>query len=194
MKIPAKITAGDTVSWTEDATAAADGTSIGSADYGLSFSFRGTGSGINVTGSASGTGWQLSLNATQTAAMNTTGALAQWYWQAYATKTSDSTRRQVGDGRLIVLPNFAALTDNAFDGRSQAEKNLAAIETEINARITGSLTVEYTIGNRSLKKEPMTELLKLRSNLRLQVARERAAQSAANGLGNPSVAGIRFTR
>lgn len=194
MKIPAIITAGDSATWIDDPFNDNQGNGVSSGAYTLGYSFRGpsgTG-GVDLAGTTSGSGWQLTLSTAQSAAMNS-GATAQtWYWQAYATKSG--VRITAGEGTLYVKPNLVGLTvSTTFDGTSKAEQVLAAIEAEILARTTGGMTLEYTIGNRSLKKEPATTLLALRSQYRLIVSRERRAQSIANGLGNPGRIGIRFT-
>ena len=68
---------------------------------------------------------------------------------------------------------------------------LDAIETLIESKGAADV-IEYTIGNRSLKKEPMAALLELQSRYQLIVSRERRAQQIANGLGNPQRLGVRF--
>lgn len=192
MKIPAALTAGDSATWTDIAFTDAVGNAINSASYTLTYALRGPTSAANadLTAMVNGTGWTTAITPTQSAALNTGAAAATWYWQAYATKTGE--RVTAGEGTLYVRPNLAGISSAAFDGRSPSEKILAAIETEITARLTGGATLEYTIGNRSLKKEPMTTLVQLRSTYRMVIARERNAQAIANGLGNPQKMGVRF--
>lgn len=193
MRIPSLITAGDSASWIDVAFADPAGSPVDSGSYSLAYSFRGpqaTG-GIDVTGTARGTGWALALTAAQSAAFNTGATPLTWYWQAVATKSG--ARITAGTGTLLVKPNLVALAANAsFDGRSQAEQDLAAVRAEMSARITGGATVEYTIGNRSLKKEPMKELIAMEQRCLRIVARERKAAAAANGLGSSSRLGVRF--
>lgn len=193
MRIPAAITAGDSASWLDTAFTDALGASVDAGSYALSYSLRGpvAAAKVDLAGTPVGTGWSLSLTSAQTAAFNTGTTTATWYWAAYASKTG--VRLTAGQGVLVVRPNLAAI-DNAtvYDGKSKAEQVLAAIDTEISARISGGATLEYTIGTRSLKKEPMTALLQLRSQYRLIVSRERRGQQIANGLGNPQVMGVRF--
>jgi hypothetical protein len=189
MRIPSIITAGDTAQWSDVAFQDGLGNSVSGADYALAYSFRGPGTVLDLAGVPSGTGWAFTLSAAQSAAMNAGPANAIWYWQAAATK--GSVRLTAGDGTLTVKPNLAALT-GTYDGTSQAEKILAAIQTEINARLTGGATVEYTIGTRSLKKEPLASLMTLRSQYLSIVSRERRLQAIKNGLGNPGRVGVRF--
>lgn len=191
MRIPPRITAGDQVSWTDYAQNDSKGNPVSSTDYAMTYSFRGpiSGAGIDVSGTANGTGWDVTLSPTQTAAFNVGGTNAMWYWQAYATKTG--VRHTLGSGQLVVLPNFA-LISGTFDGRSQAEQDLTAIEATIRARSTGSAVQEYTIGNRSTKYMTLGDLLEWRTRLQMQVARERRAQAIKNGLGAPDRVGVRF--
>lgn len=190
MKIPSTIIAGDTVSWTDVSFQDSQGNAVSGVDYGLSYSFRGPGTVLDLAGTPLGSGWSFTLSSAQSAALNATVANATWFWQAYATKTG--VRLTAGDGTLVVKPNLSTVTSTTFDASSQAEQILKAIEAEILARINGGATVEYTIGTRSLKKEPFKALLELRSAYRNIVARERRGQMIKNGLGNPARVGVRF--
>jgi hypothetical protein len=193
MRIPAILTAGDSAAWVDYAFGdPLNGGSIDASSYTLSYSIRGpiAAAQLDLPGTASGTSWAFALTSAQSAAFNDSASPLKWFWQAYATKSG--ARVTAGQGVLLVRPNLAGFSNAKFDGRSQAEQNLAAIEAEISARITGGATIEYTIGTRSLKKEPMAALMQLRSQYRLTVSRERRAQAIANGLGNPQKLGIRF--
>ena len=107
--------------------------------------------------------------------------------------TLTDQRFTAGSGSLLVKPNLAAISANTVvEGRTPAEVNLANIEAEIAARITGGATLEYTIGNRSLKREPMAMLMTLRSQYRLIVYREKQAQAGANGGKLSNWVGVRF--
>lgn len=196
MRIPPIINAGDSVSWLDAAfSTPGTGAPVDSSGYSLSYALRGpvTTGGIDVAATPSGTGWAMALSPAQTAALNTGVAALTWSWQATVTKSG--LRLTAGTGTLRVRPNLAALSaSTTFDGRSQAEQILAAVEAEVFARINGGATLEYTIGSRSLKKEPITALMDLRAKYRLIVSREKRAQGLANGLGNPGRIGVRFSR
>ncbi len=180
--------------WVDTPFADNQGNNVDSS-WTLTYSFRGSiaAAGIDAVGVATGSGWTTTVTPAQSAAMNTGGLPLIWYWSAWALKAG--VRHTAGDGTLQVKPNLAALTagSSTYDGRSVAEQTLSAIETEISARATGGMTVEYTIGNRSLKKEPMAALIALRTTYKGIVARERRGQQIANGLGNPTRVGVRFT-
>lgn len=189
MNIPPNFVAGDSVTWNDTNFTTSDGRSVTSSIYGLSYSLRGAVTGVDLGAVANGAGWKTSVTTAQSAALNTGSSNVVWYWQAYASKASE--RILAGEGSIVVKPNLSALT-GVFDGRSQAEKDLDAVKAEISSRISGGATLEYTIGNRQLKKEPIAALLVLQDRLWMQVKRQRAAQRIANGLGNPGKVFVRF--
>lgn len=194
MRAPATLTAGDSATWLDYPFGDALDASVDAGSYTLTYSFRGpiAAAKVDLAGTAAGTAWQFVLTSAQTAAFNVSAATTKWFWAAYANKSG--VRITAGQGVLLVKPNLAAIDNTTvYDGSSPNEQVLKAIDAEIAARINGGATLEYTIGTRSLKKEPMTALLELQTRYRMKVARERRAQSIANGLGNPSKLGVRFS-
>lgn len=187
MKIPASIVQGDTVSWIDAAALDSAGNSITSSDYTLTWYFAGA-TTLSVVSAANGTGWKTTLSAAQTAAL-VPSATPDYYWQAVASKAGSTIT--VGSGRISVSP---ALTNAApgYDGRTASEIDLANVRAAIRARISGGAVAEYTIGSRRLRNEPISELLALESRLKLEVSKDRRAQSIANGLGDPRNTFVRF--
>jgi hypothetical protein len=179
MPIPNKIIAGDSVTWTIAPFTSSLGL-ITSAAWQLTYALRGPlpAGNVDVVGVAAGGSWNLQLSAAQTAALNTGATRLTWYWQASA--SNGTQRATVGSGQLFVSPNLAGLAI------------YEAINAEIKARVDGGVSVEYTIGNRSLKREPTAELLKLRSHYLTIISNERRAQQLAAGQGNPGRVGVRF--
>lgn len=190
MKIPAQIRAGDTVKWRDAASTDTLGNAISSSNgWTLTYYFRtNTASeGATAVGVAYDSGWEVTLAAATTAVFDP----GHWYWQAIASKGSDKVT--LGAGQLQVLENLAyAGTPGAFDGRSQAHKDLDAVDAAIRALINGGVVQEYRIGNRQLKRYDLAELQVLRSRLIAEVKREQAADAIANGLGNPHSVFVRF--
>ena len=190
MKIPAQIRAGDTVKWRDDAGRDNLGNAISSGNgWTLTYYLRfdKNNHGATVVGTAYGTGWEFTISQSTTAGFDA----GQCYWQAEATKGSEHVT--LGAGQLEVLPSLSYTgTPGAFDGRSQAQIDLDAVQATIRAMISGGAVAEYTIGNRRLKKMELTDLLALESTLKAQVKREQAAQLQANGLGNPHNLYVRF--
>ena len=85
----------------------------------------------------------------------------------------DHTLYDADSGTLVVTPNLAV--EAASDQRTHAEKMLAVIEAEIQARIdgTGSAHDAYGIAGRSIQKLKMTELEAMRAKYGAEVARQR---------------------
>jgi hypothetical protein len=189
MNIPLILAAGDSASWTDTSFRTGDGKTVSSGEYSLSYSLRGGGAGVDLAAIASGAGWSTSISTEQSAALNTSASNAIWYWQAYASKAGE--RVLAGEGTLTIKPNFADLT-GTFDGRTPAERDLDAVKAEISSRINGGATLEYSIGTRSLKKEPIAALMALQDRLQMAVNRQKAAQRIANGQGNPGKVLVRF--
>ena len=189
MRIPSTIRAGDTITWRDDATVDNLGNAITSSSHSLTYYLRtNTASeGATVTAAAYGNGWESTISATTSAGFNA----GNWYWQAIA--GAGASVITLGAGQLTVL---AALTYTgtpaAVDGRSQAEQDLAAVQTAIRSIISGGGVQKYTIGSRSVEKMKLEDLLTLESRLKAEVAREQKANLIANGLGNPHSMFVRF--
>lgn len=184
MNIPGTLAAGDSITW-QDASARDNlGNAVTSVDWTLNYYIRGTQS-LDLTATANGPGWQTTI----TAAQSDTLTPGTFWWQAAVSKGSD--RITLGNGQITITPNLAAAA-GTFDNRSQSQIALDAINAEIQARLTGGMAEEYTIGNRSLKKTPMKDLLAMQSRYKSIVARERQASQIAQGLGNPRALYVRF--
>ena len=82
-------------------------------------------------------------------------------------------------------------TPATFDGRSEAEVELAEVRAAIRGLITGGVA-QYTIGTRTATKLDLPKLMERESNLKAIVARERAAARLAAGLGDPRNLLVRF--
>ena len=189
MNIPSEIRAGDTIQWRDVAGVDNLGNEVSSSDYTLTYylRFNAASEGATVVGTAYGTGWQFSI----AAATSVNFDAGTWYWQAVATKTGSTIT--LGSGQLTVLAALSySGTPAALDGRSQAQKDLDAVQAAIRTIVAGGVAKEYTIGNRSLKKYDLTDLLALETKLKADVNREQKAQLIANGLGNPFNLFVRF--
>jgi hypothetical protein len=196
VNIPAQIRAGDTVQWRDDAARDNLGNVIDGSNHGLTYYLRtnhnhqgATVAGVTVPGTPSGAGWTFTIAKT-----TTDGFVAdQWFWQAVATANVGGAVTTIGAGQLTVLPGLDySGQPSAFDGRTQAQKDLDAVQAAIRSMISGGAVAEYTIGSRRLKKMEMADLLTLEGKLKAEVKREQAASMAANGLGNPHNLFVRF--
>jgi len=188
VKIPSQIRAGDTIKWRDEAGVDNLGNEITSASWTLTYYLRtNTASeGATVVGSAYGTGWELTIAAATSAGFDA----GDWYWQAIA--TSGSEKVTLGAGQLEVLAALSyAGTPGAFDGRSQAQQDLDAVQAAIRSIVSGGAK-QYTIGSRSFTKLDLSELMERESKLKAEVKREQMADLIANGLGNPHNLFVRF--
>jgi len=125
VNIPATIRAGDTVKWRDVAGVDNLGNEISSATWTLTYYLRtNTASeGATVTGTAYGTGWEFTIAASTSTAFDA----GQWYWQAIATAGSEKVT--LGAGQLTVDAALSyAGTPGAFDGRTQAQIDLDAVQ------------------------------------------------------------------
>lgn len=123
----------------------------------------------------------------RTAAQTTPFAAGKYDWVAIV---SDGTNKwEVDRGRLNVLSDYVALTFS--DNRTHARKVLEAIEAVIEGRASKDQE-EYSIGDRSLKRTPIPELLKLRQTYRSEAAAEEALERIANGLGGSAKVQVRI--
>jgi len=192
LKIPSVIIQGDSVTWRDVAGRDNLGNMISSDGWALNWYFSGP-TILTVASTAYQTGWETSLTSAQTAGFTAVSSgtnTPNYYWQATATKGSEKVT--LGTGQITISRNLATASAG-FDGRTQAEIDLAAVQAAIRSRISGGVVAEYSIGTRRLRNEPVTELLALESRLKLIIAKERQAQSIANGLGDPRNTFVRFS-
>jgi hypothetical protein len=191
MTVPATIRAGTTVGWVEPPAVDLDGNAATSASYTLiSYLRTNTASeGATVTGTARADGgWDMAITATTSSAFDA----GTWYWETRA--TSGSTVLTIGSGTTQVLPglNYTG-TPGAFDGKSQAEQDLVAVQAAIRA-IVSKGAKQYSIGSRSFTAIDLGQLMEREAQLKAIVARERAAEKVAAGLGDPRSLFVRFGR
>jgi hypothetical protein len=187
MKIPAELVNGDSGVWDDIPTSDNVGNPIDSSGYDLIYSIRGAKT-LDLTAAAQGTGWRTSISSTQSVTLDA----GDYFWQAYAQQRSPGTARiTIGSGQLTVKPNLKTATAG-FDGRSQIQQDLDAVQAAMRAMVAGGAVQEYTIAGRSLRKIALAELMVLESQLKAQLFRERKANSIKNGLGNPGNAFVRF--
>lgn len=188
-QLPDQIRAGDTIKWRHDDARDNLGNSITSADYALTYYFRTNTNheAHTATGTSFGTGWEFTISATDSAAFDA----GDWFWQAVATKGSESITLAAGQVEVLAALSYTG-DATAFDGRTQAEKDLAAVQKAIRDIANGNAVKSYMVAGRSLTRYEMTDLLALESKLKFEVQRERRAALIANGKGDPFNLFVRF--
>lgn len=169
---PSSFTAGDTVSWYQDAGETPPPT------WALRVFLTGPSSLEVVATNASGRHL-----VTFPAADTTELAPGAYRWTARV--TSGAEAYVVASGTVEVLADPARLAGNA--GQSMAERHLAAIEAALGNRWTSDLE-EYEIAGRRLKKTPLDVLVRLRAQFAAEVRRERRG----GRVGTPAL--VEFTR
>lgn len=192
MNIPKQIYAGQTIKWRDDAFTGPLNESItsGTDNWTLTYYLRHDKSqeGHQVAGSSYGSGWEFTISATDSAGFDA----GDWYVFAEATKGSE--KFPLGNARLEVFASYTYASDAnpaAFDGRTQAEKDLDAVTTAIRQIIADKVKA-YSIAGRSFTKVDLPELRVRESQLKAIVVRERKAAMIANGLGDPHSLFVRF--
>ncbi len=187
MAIPATLRAGDSWSWRDTPTTDSLGNPIDNS-WSQSYIFRTNtaAAGLTVVSNSYQTGWQTDVSATATATL----AAGLWFWQRLV--TSGANVLTLGTGELRILEALAYPgTPGAYDGRSQAEKDLEAVSAAIRALVSKGAK-SYTIGTRRFDAADLAELIKRESQLKAIVNRERAAEKVAAGLGDPRSVFVRF--
>jgi hypothetical protein len=189
VNIPRTITAADSLTWNDPSAVDGTGALVSSATWTLTYylRFNAASEGATVVGTAGAAGsWDFTIAAATTTAFDA----GTWSWTARA--TNGALAMTMGSGSLTVLPSLAYTgTPTAFDGRSQNEIDLVAVQTAIRTIISGGVS-QYAIGSRQATKLDLGMLMKREAMLKGEVARERAAEKIAAGLGDPRNLFVRF--
>jgi hypothetical protein len=175
MEEPTTLRAGDSVSWTKSLPAypSADGWSL---HYRLLWP---TGTAVEITASASGVDYTVSLTAANTASWAAGAASLV----SYVKKGSGASEERATLERLdvTILPDLT--TAATFDGRTDNQKALADARAALKAYMaSGKAHVsEYDIAGRKMKFRAAGEIIDLINYYEREVARERIATAIANG-------------
>lgn len=122
----------------------------------LTYYFRGTGTGFDIEATASGSKFVIVVPSTATETM----VAGQYSYQGFVEKGTE--RIQVDSGTVQVFPSLVGSDVSAtFDGRSEVKKILDAIDATIAGKATSD-QLEYTIGNRQLRRYEFKDLILLR--------------------------------
>ncbi|WP_295044737.1 hypothetical protein [uncultured Paracoccus sp.] len=140
--------------------------------------------GLQLIGEAKADGlWHFSATPAQTAEVPE----GHSGWMLIAQSVFSDDREVIKRGPVTVI---ATDTTTAGDQRSWAERTLEAVEAVLSNSAT--LTQRrYQIGNRSLDRTPVAELLDLRTRLRAEVGAERAAAAGGSAIVRKHL--VRFT-
>ena len=134
-------------------------------------------SGSAITFNASTASDGVSYRAQVAPATTAAWTAGEYSWTSYVEKTGARQTVQQGMVTLIADP---AVTTAPYDRRSHARKTLDAIEAVLENRASLDQQ-EYTIGDRSLKRMPIADLLDFKRYYAGLVAKEEDAIRIANG-------------
>jgi hypothetical protein len=165
--VPAKITAGDTLSWSRSLP---DYPANGG--WVLKYRLINAAGKIDITAGASGADHLVSVTAATSAAY----AAGTYDWQEYVEKGTE--RYTTGAGSIVVSPNLAAQA-GGLDTRTDARRMLDAVNAWLVARDLA--VAEYEIAGRRMKYIPIADLIALRGKLQAEVNREEAAARIMRG-------------
>jgi len=188
MAIPTEIRQGDTLVWETEEGVTPLGDPIRSSDgWALTTYVRfqvATGA-TQATGTVHGDGWRSTISAGLTGLFP---AGQRGSWQEVASRGEESFT--IGTGAFTVVAGLSAA--GAVDDRSQARRDLDACQEAIRQVMSNGGVQEFSFRSRSRKYYDLSELLALEAQLKADLVREEAAQSVANGQGNPYNLFVRF--
>lgn len=144
---------------------------------------RVSGTPIAITAATEGDHYRVQVGPTTTAAW----LAGEYSWSSWVEKSG--ARVTVDDGTITLLPDPAIVT--ARDSRTHAAKVLDAIRAVIENRASLDQE-EYTIGGRSLRRTPLSELRVLEQRYASRVANEEAAEALADGTAVARTVRVRF--
>lgn len=189
MPLPAVIHAGNTVQWVEPAALDLDGNAATSATWTLTtfVRFNTANEGATIVGTARADGgWDNSLSASTTSGFDA----GVWRWESRI--SSGAVVITIGTGTFETRRSLSYTgAPGAFDGRSQAEQDLEAVQAAIRAIVSRGAR-SYSIGTRTFTAQDLSDLMRREAQLKAIVNRERAAEKIAAGLGDPRNLFVRF--
>jgi hypothetical protein len=182
---PVEIIAGDYTSWKRVDL----GTDYPPASYTLSYVARSEGTParkIDITASADGTDYLVELSSATTGAYT----VANYHWDAYITRNSDSARARIDSGIWTVSPNK---TESADDPRSLPLKMLAHIEAALLHRADQQQldVLDYSIGETNASRDP-AKLLMHRAYWQKELIKINRRERARKGLSHSGTVKVQF--
>jgi hypothetical protein len=166
---PITFAAGETLSWTKDLAdySPSDG-------WALAYFFHGP-DRFTATGTDASSYFDVTVPSTDTEKLQA----GTYYWQAWVTKGDESY--QVDSGQVTVTASLRTGESGApYDGRSTAKRILDAIDALVEGKATLDQQ-EYQIGNRSLKRIPIADLIVLRKQYARIYSQERRNEKTRRG-------------
>jgi hypothetical protein len=109
-----------------------------------------------------------------------------YYYHIYA--TVENYTKFIFAGTLKVIAEISDTTD----ARTSTQKLLDAVNAAIQTILDGGAVQSYSIKGRNLARMSISELMSLRDQLKVELSREKAGESLAQGLGDSRKLYVRF--
>jgi hypothetical protein len=188
MNIPRLLVIGDTISFRDTNLYGSDPTQGKKVLYSpsthiLSYYLRGANQ-LDVTAIESNGDFLTTISSTQSSSLIS----GTYYYQATIRDLASTWRVTIGQGQVQASNNVQAISA-AYDNRTTAKQMLDALNATIQARLIGGAPVRYLIKGRELWSTPLPELYAIRTQLKIEVAREMAREQGKSG----SASYIRFS-
>lgn len=180
---PEEVVVGDYIQWTRNDLA----TDYPPADYTATYVARITGGGnteIQLTGTTYNGGYLFTVDSATSADF----VAGYYHWQLEIVRNSDSNRLVVDRGAFDAIVDLAV---GGTDPRTHAEVMLDKIESILENRADSDVS-DYSIGNRSLTKIPIKELMMWRDRYRAEYLQEKRKLRAQQGKTTGQNVLIRF--
>jgi hypothetical protein len=191
LNIPQKLFKGDSITWHDDAGVDNEGNSLTPTAWFLKYALRHpTATAVDLVATADGDRFKTVISTTVSGNLT----VGTYYWEAYFVDSLTVPTKKItaSTGELVIGANISTSTN--YDGRSQTEKDLQAVEGAITAMAAGNAVQSYTIGTRSINRMTVADLIKLRAHLKYRLAAENRADSIKKGLGDPHNLFVRFNK
>lgn len=182
---PSELVVGDYWAWKrEDLT-----TDYPTGDYALTYEYHeDSGGGGNhkftITATEANDTYYVEVPTTTTENYHS----GDYIWAAYITRSSDSARIQIDEGRTKITANFA---DTNADLRSHAKKVLDALEAVIEGRATIDQS-SMSIAGRSLSRMSIDELMTFKDRYTTEYLKEIKAARSKNKSPTGNTVKVRF--
>lgn len=160
--VPAKLSIGDTWSWTSTFT------DYPATTWSVTFYFQNKAAEFEVTAAAAGSDHLAAIAAGSTAAFKP----GRYHWRARA--AAGAVFNTIDEGWLDVVADPSA---KSVDPRSDARRMLDALNATLLGRASSD-QLAMTIGGRSLSKIPLPELIAWRDRLTSEVSTEEKGAKA----------------
>jgi hypothetical protein len=171
---PTELRAGETCTWKRSWS------DYSATGWTLTYTAINSAGKITFSGTATGTAHLVSVPAVSATGVVGTDSYTAGTYSMIGRVTDGTSVYSVYDGLLVVLPNLAAAT--SYDTRSTAKQLLDALDAYLLDKATANQldVIETAIADRRIRRDKAS-LLKWRSDLKIEVAREDAAANGEAG-------------